>query len=142
MLRSSFVGPFCLVSFLLSEDARACSIAAPDREALVDVGLSSIREALRVGVWDREGGDPYCQASLDLELSTLPSRSIVPRPREIASELAAAARAYGAKECEITVWVTDDTNTDYSDDEDQCYRGEYRFDGASWWAIAGDEPCW
>ena len=142
MQRSSFVGSVCLASFLLSEDARACSIAAPNREALVDVRLSSIREALRVGVWDRAGGDPYCQASLDLSLSTLPSRSIVPRPRELASELAAAARAYGAKECGITVRVMDDTDTDFDDGEDECYRGEYRFEGASWWAVAGDEPCW
>ena len=142
MLRSSLVGPFCLVSFLLSDAARACPMPPPDREALVDVGLSSIRDALSVAVYDREGGDPYCRALLDLHLSALPSRSIVPRPREIASEVAPVAKAFGAKNCEIIVWVVDDTDADFNDDDEECYRGEFRFDGASWWAVEDDEPCW
>lgn len=142
MLRSSLIGPFCLASFLLSDVARACPMPVPDREALVDVGLSSIRDALRVGIYDREGGDPYCQALLGLELSALPSRNVVPRPREIASEVAPVARAYGAKDCEITVWVIDDTDSDYRDGDEECYRGEFRFDGTSWRSVEDDEPCW
>ena len=140
MLRSSLVGPLCLASFLLSDAARACPMPPPDREALVDVGLSSIRTALAVAIYDFD--ETYCRASLDLPLSTLPSRSIVPRPREIASEVAPVAMAFGAKNCEITVWVMDDTDADYSDHEEECYRGAFRFDGASWWAVEDDEPCW
>ena len=141
MNRSSFVRWFCPLSFLFSDPVGACPVSVPDREALVDAGLSSIRDAISVAVYDREG-DPYCQALLDLKLSALPSRSIVPRPREIAAEVAPVAKAYGAKNCAITVYVEDDTDTDFADDEEECYRGEFRFDGASWWAVEDDAPCW
>jgi hypothetical protein len=140
MLRSSLVGPFCLASFLLSDAARACPVAIPTREALVDVGLSSIRTALAVSIYALE--EPFCDAMLALKLSTLPSRSVVPRPRELASELAPVAKAFGVKTCEITVWVADDTDADFEDGDEECYRGEFRFDGASWRAAEDDEPCW
>jgi hypothetical protein len=140
MSRSFLVGWLCSIFVLLSDVSRACPVLTPTREALVDVGLSSIRTALAVSIYALE--ETYCDAVLALKLSTLPSRSVVPRPRELASELAPAAKAFGAKSCEITVWVGDDTDADFTDGDEECYRGQFRFDGASWRAVEDDEPCW
>jgi hypothetical protein len=51
-LRASLVSAACLIPLLLSEANSACPIMEiPTAEALVDVGLSSIRTPLQVGIY-------------------------------------------------------------------------------------------
>jgi hypothetical protein len=54
------------------------------------------------------------------------------------------AKAYGAKTCEIVVWVMDDLHPDADDfeDPDACRSAEFRYDGGSWWAVGEEESCW
>jgi hypothetical protein len=95
VLRTSLVSPACLISLVISELSVACPVMGePTVEALVDAGLSSIRTPLRLTVYRRDD-DPsggVCIASLDLALSELPSRRLVPRPRELADAVARSRR--------------------------------------------------
>jgi hypothetical protein len=133
-----------LFLFPLPGASSACFIA-PEPEALVDIGLSSIRTPLEVS-WFGAPGDRSCAATLNLSVSTLPSRSLAPRPREIAEELAPVAAIGGAERCSIRVWVVDDIDPGAEDagepDPDQCWIGEFRFDGGSWWSVEEDATCW
>jgi hypothetical protein len=118
-----------------------CPVIEPD--ALVDTGLSSIRAPLEVTYYGGGEDGGTCSALLALRVSTLPSRSLVPSPRELAEELVPVAKAYGAKTCEIAVWVTDDTDPEADDfAEDACRRAEFRYDGSTWWAVGDEQPCW
>jgi hypothetical protein len=127
---------------LLPDPTRACPVVEPD--ALVDSGLSSIRTPIQVNYYGGGQDGGFCHARLALELSTLPSRNLVPRPRELAGELVPVAKAFGAKTCEIMVWVNDDLHPDVDalDDAESCRRAEFRYDGGSWWAIGDEQPCW
>ena len=108
--------------------------------ALVDTGLSSIATPIEVRA------DPdrrWCYASLSLSVLSLPSRSIVPVPRELAGQLVPIARAFGATKCRISVF-TDDENAPGEEryGKDACRTGEFRYDGSTWWAVGEDGPCW
>lgn len=135
------------LAFLLAALANATPIystalacpAAPPPVALVDSGLSSLRTPLEVRYEPGPDGGT-CYASLELLASALPSRSLVPRPRELAEELVPVAKAYGAKTCHVAVLVTDGTGA--SEDEDGCWRGEYRYGVGSWTEVEADHPCW
>src|SRR5262245_17228786 len=108
--------------------------------ALVDTGLSSIATPIEVR------GDPdgsWCRASLNLSVLSLPSRSLVPAPRELAEQLVPIARVLGAKACEIRVFTDDESAPDEERyGQDACRRGEFRYDGSTWWAVGEDGPCW
>jgi hypothetical protein len=127
----------------IQSTALACSFGAVEPIALVDTGLSAIRTPLQVTYYGGDGGRA-CHALLDLSLSELASRSLVPRPRELAEELVPVASAYGAKTCEIVVWVTDDLDleADEFEDADACRRAEFSYDAGSWWAVGDEQPCW
>jgi hypothetical protein len=119
---------------------RSCPVF-PTAEALVDAGLSSIATPLEVACFDGSEG-AYCHASLDLKVSTLASRHLVPEPSELAEQLVAVAQAFGAKTCEIRVWVIDDLDPEadrYA--KDACRTGEFRYEGRSWWAVGDEQPC-
>jgi hypothetical protein len=108
--------------------------------ALVDTGLSSIPTPIEV----RGGPDgSWCRASLHLSVLTLPSRSLVPVPRELAEQLVPIARAFGMENCEIQIF-TDDESAPAEEryGPDSCRRGEFRYDDSSWWAVGQDGPCW
>ena len=138
--------PLALVlSASVQTAALACPVIEPD--ALVDTGLSSIRTPLEVSYYGGDEGDGsggFCTAFLRLDLSALASRSLVPRPRELAEELVPVAKAYGAKTCEIAVWVNDDLHpeVDARADPDACRLAEFRYDGGSWWPLGDERPCW
>ena len=130
--RSFLLIPACLLPLLISNAVRACPMPPPTYEAIVDSGLSSIRSPLHVGVYG-DSADSCCHALLDLPLSTLPSRSLVPRPRELADELVPVMKAFGAKTCEVRVFAIDDRLPEEDRyDEEACRRGEFRYDGSSW----------
>jgi hypothetical protein len=108
--------------------------------ALVDTDLSSIRTPIEVYI-DREAGE--CNAMLKLAVAELPSRSLVPRPRELADRLVPVAKSFGVKTCEIGVWTYDDRAAEeerYS--EEACRRGKFRYDAVSWSELEDDRPCW
>jgi hypothetical protein len=86
----------CFLAFAGCE-ASACPISPPPT-ALVDTGRSSLDADLQVWI-EGEGEEASCGALLSVPLSKVPSRSQVPRPRELASELVPVARSYGAKVC-------------------------------------------
>jgi hypothetical protein len=116
-------------------------LAEPERpRALVDTGLSSIRTPIEVYA-DPETDE--CHAMLRLSVEALPSRNLVPVPRELARELVPVAKAFGARTCEIAVWTIDDgASEEERYDEDACRRGSFRYDGGSWTTIEDDKPCW
>jgi hypothetical protein len=121
----------------------ACGVGS-EPDALVDTGLSSIGTPLEVSYYGGGDGEGACRATLHLRLSALASRSLVPRPRELAEELVPVAKAYGAKTCEIFVWLMDDVSHDADTvaDDEACRRGEFRYDGGSWSTVEDDAPCW
>jgi len=151
VLRTSLVSPACLISLVISELSVACPVMGePTVEALVDAGLSSIRTPLRLTVYRRDD-DPsggVCIASLDLALSELPSRRLVPRPRELADAVAPVAEVFGVKSCAIGVSVEDDldravaTDSEPEPDGEDCRRGIFEFDGSSWSEVEDDASCW
>ncbi|HKA15021.1 MAG TPA: hypothetical protein VKH41_08395 [Myxococcota bacterium] len=141
MLRFRIVLSACLyaLSFPIASPAFACPVADPPL-ALVDTGLSSIATPIEV-YGDPDGGS--CSALLQLAVESLPSRSLVPRPHELAEQLVPVAREFGAKTCEISVWTLDDGLPDderYS--EEACRSGTFRYAERTWWAVGEDERCW
>jgi hypothetical protein len=114
---------------------------SPEAEAVVGLDLSAIEEDVELSIYGR-GDDRVCHASLWLSLSKLASRSLVPRPREIAEDIAPAARSYGAETCAVTVWFEDDGPDADPEDPDQCWTGVYRYDGDFWRAETEDDTCW
>ena len=139
MTRSTLSLATYLVLLSIPNPVRACPV---DPNALVELGLSSISEPLQLAIY----GDPdpsFCRALLFLTASELPSRSLVPRPRELAQELVPVAKLYGAKSCEIVVLVRDDVEPEADRDvaDDACQRGEFRFEGDAWWTVEDDAPC-
>jgi len=116
----------------------------PTNEALVDVGSSSIREPLYVATYaGDEGEEDSCLARMALSLSDLPSRRLVPRPRELAEALAPVANAFGARTCAIAGFVEDIPLADDAEpDPEACQSGTFRFDGDSWSTVEDDAPCW
>jgi len=138
-----FILPLSACLFVLSlanpTPASSCMVDSTPI-ALVDTGLSSIPTPLEVRV-DPEGDG--CRASLSLTVSSLPSRRLVPAPRELAEQLVPIARAFGAKKCEIGVFVDDKEAPEAERfGTDSCRRGEFRYDDGSWWAVGEDGPCW
>ncbi|TMA35824.1 MAG: hypothetical protein E6J87_02460 [Deltaproteobacteria bacterium] len=140
MQRLLLVLTACLFALLVSA-ARACPVMTPDREALVDVEVSSIRLPLEVGVYD-DPDAPWCAAGMELAPSALPSLRLVPRPRELAGELAPVAKVLGAKTCTIMVWLNGESDGAATVPSEECYVGEFRFDGASWSQVEDDRSCW
>ena len=140
MQRTFLLIPVCSLPLLIST-ARACPVAPPDREALVDVEVSSIRLPLEVGVYD-DPDAPWCRALMALAPSALPSLRLVPRPRELAGDLAPVAEVFGVKTCMIMVWVNGESDGAADEPSEECYVGEFRFDGGSWSTVEDDAPCW
>jgi len=132
----------CFLAFASSE-GRACGFVSLPPTAVVDTGRSSIDADLEVRI-DGSGDDASCSALLEIPLSKLPSRSVIPRPRELASELIPVARSYGATICQLVVWVLDDTETagDVDGDSDACWSGSFRYDSDFWRVETEDAPCW
>jgi hypothetical protein len=145
-VQSSYLAiPASLISLALSSPANACfAMPDPEYEALVDVGSSSIRKALYVATWaaDTGEGDAACRAHMVLSEADVPSRRLVPRPRELAESVAPVASAFGAKTCEITVWLDDSLLAGDTSDPEECQRGTFRYDGGSWSTVEDDAPCW
>lgn len=139
MARLSLSLATCLILLAVSTPIQACPMEA---DAVIDVGLSSISTPLELGIF-RGPDATYCSAWLVLDASALPSRSLVPRPRELAEELVPAAQAYGADTCEIVVLVSDDVESESGSDtdDDACWRGEFRYDGGSWSEIE-EQSCY
>lgn len=142
MKRAFLLVPACLISFPLSRPAAACFVARePTNQALVDVGLSSIAEPLRVATYRDSEGAVSCVAYLTL--ADLPSWRLAPRPREIAGSLEPVAKAFGAETCEISVVLEDLVRTaDDEMDPDGCQQGTFRYAGGSWSTVEDDAPCW
>ena len=147
MQRSYLAIPASLVPLLLSNPATGSCFAMPDPEyeALVDVGSSSIREPLYVATYaaGSGAGDVACRARIMLSDADVPSRRLVPRPRELAESVAPVASAFGAKTCEIMVWMDASLLAgDGEPDPEECQRGTFRYDGGSWSTVEDDAPCW
>jgi hypothetical protein len=126
--------------FCSSSPASACPVPPPP-DALVGLGLSSIRDDLEVRVHG-EGDARSCHATLDLPVESLPSVGLAPRPREIAPVLAPVARALGVETCTVHVFVSGDDPTWDERDADRCWYGSYRFDGDFWRTESEDTTCW
>jgi hypothetical protein len=132
-----------LATCLLLSIADAVLACPVEPTALVEPGLSSISAPLQLAIYG--GADAgFCRAVLVLAVSELPSRRLVPRPRELAPDLVPVAEVYGAKTCEIVVLVQDDLASEADRDaaDDACRRGEYRYQGDSWSELGADQPCW
>ena len=146
MQRSLILVCACLCSPVpMNAEVIACGVGreGPIQEALVDSGLSSIRAPIHVVVQGHPP-DAYCDATLELSLSALPSRRLVPRPRELARELVGMAKAFGVRTCAIEVWLNDDVSRDAAErvpDDEACRNGMYRFDGGSWSEVIDDRSC-
>ena len=142
MLPSRFVSLATYLTALVIQNPTHASsyFDDPTPRVLVDTGLSSIRTPIEVYA-DRETDE--CHAMLKLSVQELPSRNLVPVPRELARELVPVAKAFGSKTCRISVWAIDDSAPDedrYS--EEACRRGSFRYDGGSWSTIQDDGSCW
>jgi len=120
----------------LSGPVPALSVASSHQEVLVDTGLSSIREPIAVRVYGN-GEYQNCHAVLDLLRAAPPSRSLVPRPSELARELAKVMEVLRVATCWVEVWWADDGEPE----ERECLAAEFRFDGGSWSTVEDDRPC-
>lgn len=128
----------CLLVLSTSSPARACPVD-PFAEAFADAGLSSISTPLEVQLY----GDPdaaRCRARLLLDVSMLASRSLVPRPRELAEGLVPVARAYGAQSCAIFVEEFDGM-AEGAARSGECRTVEFRYADGAWWPAGDEEPC-
>ena len=137
-MQRSFSSVWTGLSLLLATAAPACILAEPRQEALVDAGSSSIREPIHVTVY---GDGDYCYALRDLPHAAVPSRSLVPRPRDLADEVAPVMQAFGVRACTIEVRSADDAGGPDARDEGGCRRGEFRFSGGSWSTVEDDASC-
>ena len=133
---SSSFGPVCSLSrfrvpvFALSYGS--CASGGARRHGAQLDPRADRRARLR-----KRGASQSCHAVLNLLRAAPPSRNLVPRPSELARELAKVMEVLRVATCSVEVWWADDGEPE----ERECLAAEFRFSGGSWSTVEDDRPC-
>jgi hypothetical protein len=122
----------------------ACVEVFDGKESTIPIELTSTQKIeLRVSSYEIEGGSgrqKNCIAAISVPLSAYPSVRLVSRPGDFASDIREILAEWQVSECDVVVWVENDTGDELSEEE-ACMIEKFRYDGDSVWSSSSEKPC-
>ncbi len=144
-LRST-ISIVALIGILMSpHSAASCFDIFDGKENSIPIALSPHKTTpIYISSWKmsaESGTKVQCSATITVPVSAFPSARLVPRPADFASYIRETLKEWDVNECQITVWLNNDTGAEF-EPEELCLIESFRYDGDSVWSASSEEYCY
>jgi len=131
-------------SLAAAQLATSCFLMIPTETKTLSINLTpSLSKKLEMAQYrfsDESGVDPTCNAWISVPLSAFPSVRLASRPGDFAPAIRETMKEWGVAECEIAVWLENDTGDQLSEQE-TCISGSFRYEGGRIWPSSSEGSC-